>query len=33
MASGHPAAAFADFDHAIQLQPDFAQAHSNRGNY
>jgi tetratricopeptide (TPR) repeat protein len=32
MASGHPDEALRDIDRAIQLQPDFPQAYSNRGN-
>ena len=32
MASGYPDEAISDFDHAIELQPDFPQAYSNRGN-
>ena len=32
MASGQPDAALRDFNHALQLQPNFPQAYSNRGN-
>lgn len=32
MASGYPDEALSDFNHAIQLQPDFPQAYGNRGN-
>lgn len=32
MASGHPGEAILDFNRAIQLQPDFPQAYTNRGN-
>ena len=32
MASGYPDEALSDFNRAIQLQPDFPQAYSNRGN-
>jgi tetratricopeptide (TPR) repeat protein len=32
MASGHPDQAILDFNQAIELQSDFPQAHTNRGN-
>jgi hypothetical protein len=32
MASGHPDQATRDFDPALKIQPDFPQAHANRGN-